>query len=404
MENIDIIIVAGVSFLLVVGGLFIGMYFARRTEAARVAKLEEREDRLLRMRARFEHERFAVSAEDSDEDVLFDEDLFKGFKEELEQERMELEMRREELELDMRMLEEENDRLKSRLIGPESVDEVVRTNADDALIVEEATTESRIDIEDAVFDEPSEDMETDDVEVHSTGSDPEPVPEPEDASEVEVEPTDEDRFEDEAAPETIDDAEDSDADNEDRRARNTIFGDFYFDNAPEDDDSGDDDLSSSAERDAEPDDVAEEEDETDPVDDGWASEPDAPDEIEQQEVPALLTESVGGDGAAGDRHPDDPPTSSDTRERNEPARPAFDHMFTSDGEVSADETFEQVLGLSKSDLALMNDLGYGTFRSIADLGEEEIERLAEAFDIPEQIIRDEWIPASRTRVAREPRA
>lgn len=332
MENIDIIIVAGVSFLLVVGGLFFGMYFARRTEAARVARLEEREERLLAMRAKFEHERFAVSAATDGGNVELDEDLFRGIKEEIEQERMELDMRREELELDLRMLEEENDRLKStvnpRTAGSSPDDDI----ADEAVIVEEVDEGSEFS------PERFEDMG--DVPI---------VEEVEDVEDAVFEEAD-----------------------EDVKARNTVFGEFFFEeDEPE---------------------IAVEEPPV-AVDDGWSSEPDDLDNEPAVNVP--LSEPVGGDGAAA---------RDDEGERSEPARPAFDHMLTAEDERTVDQSIQQILGISASDLALMNDLGYGTFRSIADLTDEEVSRLAEAFDIPEERIRDEWIPDSRMRVAREPRA
>ena len=308
------------------------------------------------MRAKFEHERFAVAAAESGEDVVLDEDLFRGFKEELEQERLELDMRREELELDLRMLEEENDRLKSRLGVRPNVD------PDDVDVAEEATivTESRFvaDIEDAVeIRDDEEAMVAEEVE------DAEFVDGAEEAEEID----------DIAGTDVVadDDAEGFDL----PIARNTIFGAFNFD---EDEESVEDI----------------------PEDDGWSSEPD---DVVKAPSRASLIEAIGGDGATVDGIPEGAQTDQ-SPERNEPSRPAFDHMLTSDEDRPADGSIQQVLGLSDSDLALMHDLGYGTFRAIADLSDGEIERLAETFDIPETRIREEWIPDSRVRVAREPRA
>ncbi|NNF04154.1 MAG: hypothetical protein HKN17_06785, partial [Rhodothermales bacterium] len=131
----------------------------------------------------------------------------------------------------------------------------------------------------------------------------------------------------------------------------------------------------------------------DDTDDGWFSEPDVIRDRASSQF--AIQERVGGDGA-----PARPPSG----ERSEPVRPAFDHMLTAQEEKSSAGSIQQILGLSDSDVALMNDLGYGTFRSIADLTNEEITRLAETFDVPETRIREEWIPDSRLRAAREPRA
>jgi predicted flap endonuclease-1-like 5' DNA nuclease len=79
-------------------------------------------------------------------------------------------------------------------------------------------------------------------------------------------------------------------------------------------------------------------------------------------------------------------------------------MFSGDETRPLDGSLRDVLGLSKSDVALLLDLGYGSFRSIADLTDTEIDRLSDAFDIPRETIRDGWIPDSRARAAREPRA
>lgn len=412
MENIDIIIVAGVSFLLVVGGLFIGMYLARRTEAVRTAKLDEREERLLRMRARFEHERFAIAAAESGEDVELDEDLFKGFKEEIEQERMELDMRREELELDLRMLEEENERLKSRLTGKRGGG-ATHGEADEATVVEMDIEEATVvddDIEDAVFAEAPEDEDaarTEDAAEPAAGE----------ADDDTADAHDEDDDRDEAHTEPDGETVDHD---EVVIARNTIFGDFDFDDVPFPDfDEPDPDEQAAAEVDpvgGAPEDEADDrldaepangendgpDEETEPAEDGWSTEPD---EIDEASINAELTQMMSGDGAAMEDIPEGRPSVTRGKgERSEPARPAFDHMLTADDGRPADGSIQQVLGLSDSDLALMNDLGYGTFRSIADLTGGEITRLAEAFDISEKTIREQWIPDARTRVAREPRA
>ncbi|NNF04479.1 MAG: hypothetical protein HKN17_08430, partial [Rhodothermales bacterium] len=218
METIDIIIVAGVSFLLVVGGLFFGMFVARRTEAARVARLEEREERLLAMRAKFEHERFAVAASNGTGDVELDEDLFRGIKEEIEQERMELDMRREELELDLKMLEEENERLKSRMSGRSPAPTVSDDASDEAVIVDE--TDADVDAIDALGD------------IGAAQSPPAPSDHGQD----------------------VEDAVFEEADADEVIARNTIFGDFYFER---DGDGLSFDADSPDEADDEPDEEAE---------------------------------------------------------------------------------------------------------------------------------------------------